>query len=163
MQLLWKVIPEFENYEVSNTGLVRASDGTILKQQMYDNYLSVRLYKEGTGVWKRVNRLVAEAYVPNLKQLPIVNHLDYNTFNNHSYNLAWVTQSDNVLHSKDRMNFNRYKVQQLDTSLNVVATYNSCVEAVLAMGGKNNGSAVARAIKQGTKSYGYYWKRATTS
>lgn len=163
MQLFWREIPYYNNYEVSNTGLVRASDGTILKQQLYNNYLSVRLYKDGVGVWKKVHRLVAQAFVPNPGDHPVVNHMDYNTFNNHAYNLEWVSHQANTIHSKDRMTFNRYKIQQLDDNLNPIATFESCAAAVIAMGGKNNGSAVAKAIKQGTKSYGHYWKRATTS
>lgn len=163
MQLFWKKIPDFNNYSVSNTGLVKASDGTILKQQLYNNYLSVRLYKDGTDVWKKVHRLVAQAFVPNPGDHPVVNHMDYNTFNNHAYNLEWVTHQQNTDHSKDRMTFNRYKINQLDDNRNIVAVHDSCAAAVKAMGGKNNGSAVAKALKQGTKSYGYYWERATTS
>jgi hypothetical protein len=166
MHIEWRVIPPpYTNYQVSNTGLVKASDGTILKQQPYNHYLSVRLYSEAAGEdkWFKVHRLVAERFVPNLENKPVVNHKDFNTYNNHSYNLEWVTHQENADHSKERMNYNRYKVNQLDPEGNIIQTFNSCNEAVSAMGGKNNGSAVAKAIKQGTKSYGYYWERATTS
>jgi hypothetical protein len=164
MQPIWKVILYYENYSVSNTGLVKAFDGTVLKQQLYNNYLCVKLYNGTHDTWKKVHRLVADAFVDNPKERPVVNHLDYNTFNNHAYNLEWVTHKENVEYSKDRMTFNRYKVLQIDPATGkIVKEYESCAAAVIAMGGKNNGSAIAKAAKQGTKSYGYYWKRATTS
>lgn len=163
MKAQWKVLPPpYTNYSVSNTGLVKAADGTILKQQVYNNYLSVRLYSHAGDKWFKVHRLVAERFVPNPDNKPVVNHLDFNTYNNHSYNLVWVTHKENVDYSKDRMNYNRYKVNQLDEDGNIINTFNSCQEAVTEMGGKNNGSAVAKAIKKGSRSYGYYWERATT-
>jgi hypothetical protein len=163
MHTIWKDIPDYP-YQVSNTGLVRTQDGGILKQQLYNNYLSVYLYSATDSKWFKVHRLVAEAFIPNPDDLPVVNHEDFNTFNNHAYNLKWMTHQDNVNHSKDRMIFNSYIVQQLHPdTLSLIATFDSCKDAVEAMGGKNNGSAVAKAIKQNSKSFGYYWKRATTS
>lgn len=159
MHIEWRTIEDYPNYQVSNTGLVRTFDGGILKQQCYNSYLYVRL----NGKWQRVNRLVAKAFLPNPDNKPVVNHKDFNTFNNHLYNLQWTTHQENVEHSKDRMNFNRYTVNQLDPDTReVIATYPSAQAAVAAMGGKNNGSAVAKAVKHGTKSFGYYWERATT-
>lgn len=159
METVWKSIGDKVGYTVSNTGLVKSSNG-VLKQQVYRNYLSVCI----EGVWYKVHRLVAEAFIPNPDNKPQVNHKDYNTYNNHAYNLNWVTAAENVQHSISRMHFNRYRINQLDpTTKEVLGTYPSCQAAVKAMGGKNNGSAVAKAIKAGTKSYGYYWERATTS
>lgn len=159
MHMKWITIEDHSDYQVSNTGLVKTKDGGILKQQSYRGYLSVRL----NNIWYKVHRLVAEAFVPNPDNKPITNHLDYNTYNNHAYNLSWVTHQENTDYSKHRMKFNRYMVNQLDPETSeVIATYPSCQEAVIAMGGKNNGSAVARAVKQGSKSFGFYWERATT-
>ena len=166
MHVIWKQIKDYPNYSVSNTGLVKAFDGTLLKQQVYTNYLSVRLYNDehSDGKWFKVHRIVAENFIANLHNKPIVNHLDYNTYNNHVYNLEWVTHKENVDHSKDRMQFNRYKIIQVEPHTGrEIAEYASCAAAVKAMGGKNNGSAVAKALKTNAKSYGYYWKRATTS
>lgn len=163
MQPQWREIPEYEHYQVSDTGLVRTLDGGYLKQQVYNNYLSVRLYKEGAGIWKKVHRLVAQAFVSNVNNHPIVNHLDYNTFNNHAYNLVWVTHRENVEHSKDRMTFNRYMVEGFNTDGESIGVFDSCLVAAKAMGAKNNGSQVAKALKTGERAYNHYWKRATTS
>lgn len=163
MHILWKPIPGYP-YEVSNTGLVRQLDGMVLKQQAYRNYLSVLLYNAAGSKWHKVHRLVAEAFIPNPDNAPVVNHEDFNTYNNHAYNLAWMSHQENATYSKSRMNFNRYAVEQLDPSTGqVIATFQSCADAVKAMGGKNNGGAVAKAVRTGTLSYGYKWKRATTT
>lgn len=46
-----------------------------------------------------VHRLVAETFIPNPENKPVVNHKDNNPFNNHVDNLEWVTSSENTLHS----------------------------------------------------------------
>lgn len=165
----WKTITGFENYEVSDTGLVRAKEAPefYLKQKcsMGDErapYPRVVLYKDGKAYTLGTHILVAKEFVPNPYNKPFVNHKDYNTFNAHAYNLEWVTAAENVEYSKHRMNFNRYAINQLDDKGNIVGHFSSCAEAVKAMGGKNNGGAVARAIKHHHKSYGYYWERSTT-
>jgi len=47
---------------------------------------------------KKIHRLVAQAYIPNPKGLPVVNHIDGNKLNNHKNNLEWCSQKHNVQH-----------------------------------------------------------------
>ena len=58
----------------------------------------VCLYKNGKSKLHAVHRLVAEAFIPNPDNLPIVHHIDENPQNNNVNNLKWCTQKENVHH-----------------------------------------------------------------
>ena len=64
-----------------------------------NHYLYVNLYKDGKATKYFVHRLVAEAFIPNLKRLPEVNHIDGNKQNNSVDNLEWCTRSQNTSHA----------------------------------------------------------------
>lgn len=61
-------------------------------------YKSVWLSKQ-TLKQKLVHRLVAEAFVPNPMNLPVVNHLDGNKHNNCVSNLEWCSIKENTNHA----------------------------------------------------------------
>ncbi len=65
----------------------------------YDGLYSVSNCRNNTQKHKRVNRLVAIAFVPNINNKPQVNHKDGNKLNNKIENLEWVTSSENKIHS----------------------------------------------------------------
>lgn len=48
---------------------------------------------------KLVHRLVAEAWIPNPQNLPVVNHIDGNGSNPCADNLEWTTASGNCAHA----------------------------------------------------------------
>lgn len=99
----WRDIRYFSGYQVSNYGRVRSfvnnRHGTCEKwhtlklQPNHHGYYTVCL---GRGNRRLVSRLVAEAFIPNPDNLPIVRHLDDDPTNNHVENLAWGTQVDNM-------------------------------------------------------------------
>lgn len=62
-------------------------------------YLTVNLYKDGTRKTKRVHVLVAETFIPNPNNLPVVNHIDGNKTNPHYENLEWTSYSENTEHA----------------------------------------------------------------
>ncbi len=53
-------------------------------------------YKNGQRITKRVHKLVAEAFIPNPNNLPIVMHKDNNKKNNNVNNLKWGTIQENT-------------------------------------------------------------------
>jgi hypothetical protein len=115
----WKPIAGFEGlYEVSSKGsvksLARISKITPKRRKSYfktykeyimkptinkDGYLQTALYVGGKSHTKVIHRLVAEAFIPNPKNKPFVNHLDGNKENNETGNLEWCTHLENMQHA----------------------------------------------------------------
>lgn len=120
---IWKDVKGYEGlYEVSNFGRVKSKDrrvkvvykstfyknlkGKILKPTNTIGYDKVALYKEGRQKYHNIHRLVAEAFIPNENNLPIVNHKDESRNNNHVDNLEWCTHKYNITYgtAPDRKN-----------------------------------------------------------
>ena len=106
---IWKEIEGYEGiYEISSWGNIRNSKGDYIRT--YKNskgYVRVDLFKNGTRSHKRVNRLVAEAFIPNPFNLPQVNHKDGNKLNNSYTNLEWVTDEENKAHRNKMLQISR--------------------------------------------------------
>lgn len=106
---IWKKHPEIEKLEVSSFGRVRTLDkmvpngkhtqfvkGRVLKQFDHRNgYMQVNVRVDGKRTRKYVHRLVAQTFIENNGNLPMVNHLDCDRKNNHVENLEFCTASYN--------------------------------------------------------------------
>lgn len=102
---IWKPVVGYENlYEVSNFGRVKSlpRNSTVKYARILKShtnrygYLHVNLYKNNKRKDFLVHRLVAEAFIPNPDNLPVVNHKDENPSNNFSTNLEWCTYEYNI-------------------------------------------------------------------
>ena len=147
---LWKDVKDYEGlYQVSTLGRVRRLDkyidvkisnvdkvlkrGKILKPA-YDKggYLRVSLCKNGKKTNFGVHRLVAEAFIPNPLNLPVINHKDEDKTNNYPYNLEWCTVKYNNNygnHIKNVAEKQSKKVYQYDLKGNLIKEWSSASEA----------------------------------
>lgn len=97
MKEIWKQIKGYPDYFVSNTGKVKSyrypSKGRIIMGHLdKDGYRRILLYSApGVRKTKGVHRLVAEAFIPNPNNYPVINHKDENRSNNNANNLEWCT------------------------------------------------------------------------
>lgn len=93
-----KVIPNYENYWIFDNGDVyNENTKQILKGSIGENgYRYYRLSKDNKKKMFYGHRLVAEAFLDNPNNLPVVNHKDGNKLNNNIDNLEWVSYSDNI-------------------------------------------------------------------
>lgn len=117
MEEIWKDIPNYEGYQVSNIGRVRTKNKTtytkkhgirhwkdrIIKYKQQSNYQTgykVSLYKNGKPKDFLVARLVAFTFYNqdiNNHQLT-VNHIDGNRLNNYIENLELISLKENIQH-----------------------------------------------------------------
>lgn len=102
LKVEWKLIEGFDGiYSVSNYGDVKNNrTGRLMKQRKTEKgYLHINLTKNGKRKAMRINRLVAQVFIPNPENKPQVNHIDFNRENNCVNNLEWVTAQENTQYS----------------------------------------------------------------
>lgn len=96
-----KIINDYENYLIDEDGNVyNITTQKMLKGSIGENgYKYYRLSKNNKKQMFYAHRLVAEAFLPNPNNLPVVNHIDGNKLNNNLNNLEWTTYSQNAEHA----------------------------------------------------------------
>lgn len=124
---VWKDVKGFEGYyQVSNKGRVKSVDRVVSYENEFGTfdrkiqsrvlttaettgYQIVSLYKNKKRKMKYVHRLVAEAFISNPNNLPMINHKDEDKINNIVNNLEWCTAAYNMEYNNLR---NRNAVKQ---------------------------------------------------
>lgn len=137
MKEIWKSVKGYEGlYEVSSLGRVKNVKKSkfiaIVKRDKNSEYRCASLSKDGTQKIYGVHRLVAEAFLPNPENLPVVNHKDENPANNCVENLEWCTQQYNCTYGTRTQRIaekHNKAVSQFDKAGNFIKTYKSVTEA----------------------------------
>jgi hypothetical protein len=154
---IWKPVPEFEGYRVSNMGRVKTPKDKILMGHRKGTYAEIRI-KDGKHYY--IHRLVAEAFCEGFDKKKIVNHKDGNRFNNRADNLEWLTQSENILHAHNNDSIKtRVPIIQKSLDGTILREFKSFMEAANITGLCD--SSIRWGIKYGGgKHGGFLWERA---
>jgi hypothetical protein len=114
----WRDVRGYEGlYMVSNLGRIKSLERiyysgksrksrkiqpeSILKIRSIGKYLGMCLFKNGRRSTRYVHRVVASAFIPNLDNLPEVNHKNANKHDNAIENLEWCTKEGNLQHARE--------------------------------------------------------------
>ena len=131
---IWRDIKGYEgDYQISSNGRVKSLKFNISTQKYehimkpqptWGGYLRVALRKDGKIRLFAVHRLVAEAFIPNLNNKPVVNHINGNRQDNKLENLEWVTHKENSNKSKVITRSDRYNsIKVIDSEGNTFDSY----------------------------------------
>lgn len=178
---MWKWIPGYEEiYMANEQGKIYTCYHKRLLTPYVgsDGYLRVNLSKKGKVKITMVHRIVAELFIPNPNNLPIVNHIDGNKSNPDISNLEWVTFSDNSYHAfahglakisdkckkavsqiaaKNGAKTTSKSVDRLDLSGNYIDSFKSIREAERVTGiNRANIGEVCRGKRK--TAHGYKWR-----
>lgn len=118
---IWKDVVGYEGlYQVSNLGRVKSLDRNVIGKDgrntfFHGKIIKPYLHKTGCLVLNlrntkidnkhhltKVHRIVAQAFIPNPQNLPLINHKDENRTNNNVNNLEWCNHQYNVLYGDGR-------------------------------------------------------------
>ena len=181
MEEIWKDVENYEGlFQVSNFGRVRSMNkilelcdgrvrrvkGKILKTSIIRGYECITFYHNNKSKTFKVHRLVAQAFIPNPKDFPQVNHIDENKLNNLVNNLEWCTAKYNNDYSniaerwhKTGTAASKKVVLQYDTTGKVIAEFESASEAARRIGKPHGRSSICKCCNGDLKSYnGFIWK-----
>lgn len=144
---IWRPVTGYENlYEVSNLGRVKSVERydsmcrlwkcKILKPIIVSGYNRIVLSKNGIKKQYSVHRLVAQAFIPNHDNLPVINHINEVKTDNRVENLEWVTHKENLEYSGNIEKWNKSGIEskkkpviQLTKNNEFVAEYESTMES----------------------------------
>lgn len=177
-----KRIAGYEDYFIYEDGRVFStkSDKFLKYNVSSCGYPSVELFNIEGSARKLVHKLVAEAFIPNPNNYPQINHIDENKLNPRVENLEWCTAKYNMnygigaktRHSKidysaqerkDHMRTvamkRRRPIEQYDREGNLVAKYDSGMDAERALGVRYSVTKIIAVCRGKRKSaYNYIWK-----
>lgn len=95
MDEVWKTVPDWPQYEVSNLGNVRRGGSVKATYKDRKGYLKVKLWNHQASKGVLVHRLVAAAFIGPIGEGQVCRHLNGNSQDNSVENLCYGTRAEN--------------------------------------------------------------------
>ena len=159
--IVWKLIPNYTKYEVSEDGRVRNTwTGKILKQYTSSGYYYVKIRIDDKVDDLKVHRLVAMVFILNPNNLPVVDHIDNNKLNNHVSNLRWITQKENIQSYND--NFRKFSIiLQYDLNEKFIKKWKNTTQIIEENENYKRKTINVNLRGRSKTAYGFIWKYET--
>ena len=171
MKEKWKKVQEFPNYSVSTEGRLRNDVTKHIRnfdeQKPYNRYAVASFKVNGKPVRRKLHRLVAAAWMENPDNLPEINHINGDKYDNRVENLEWCTHSENMKHAY-RTGIcppppsPKTPVTAYDKDMNVIGSWGSIVEAAKATGVSHNTIYCTVSQKNTKPVNGIIWLKTNT-
>lgn len=137
MDEVWRRSPSAVGYEVSNYGRLRNKHKRVnAPGHEASGYLRASLRVAGRPQSFLMHRLVAEAFLPNPNNQPVVHHKDGIRDNNHVTNLEWVSVQQNAANKVFPATTcaRARRVAQIDADGTVIKVWPSLISAAAGVG-----------------------------
>ena len=163
-------------YEVSNLGRLRNTKTKYIVNQTisktgYYGYCATLGQRNKYKLFK-IHRAVAESFIPNPNNYPMINHIDGNKLNNCVNNLEWCTNKYNIHHAMNMglLDDNLKKLKELNIqkakgvkAINIktqnIIEFKSIIEASNFLGDKAKRRHITEVANGKRKTaYGYKWE-----
>lgn len=155
-----------------NTNYLVSKDGKIYSKRFkkfltpkvnWDGYHRIQIWENNKCRMVSWHRVIAETFIPNPDNKPVVNHKNGIKDDNRVENLEWCTQQENIQHSwKNGLSKSNKPVDMLDMDGNYIQSFKSAVEA-----GKyinRHGSGITKCVTGVREHCGNYkWRYSKTS
>ncbi len=155
----WYDIKGYEGlYQINKLGEIKTLRSNKIMKYGYTmkGYKQVGLYKNKKCKHLYVHRLVAETFISNPNNLPLVNHKDENKQNNCINNLEWCTNQYNLKYGNTQKNKKR-KVLQYDLYGNFIKEWECIIDIEKIL--KISNSNICKVCNgKRNKAGGYIWR-----
>jgi hypothetical protein len=101
----YKELDGLSGYYITDDGRVFHGERELKTYRDKDSYVLIGITVKRKTTTYKVHRLVAQAFIDNPDNLPEVNHIDGNKWNNCVDNLEWVSHRENLRHASEKRLF----------------------------------------------------------
>jgi hypothetical protein len=120
---------EWKKLEINDVRRIKHSTGRITIGSIHGDYRVASV----NGKNYRIHRLICMAFHPNPNNLPVVDHIDSDTFNNTSSNLQWITHKGNnekIIKQMPEFGYSHRILYRINTETGKIKEYQNINAAV---------------------------------